>query len=253
MRHSGGRWAERLRQVEAWLLPAECLLCGRSVVEPGEPLVCRLCRSRWRPLPHPRCPRCGQPLPLRLACRLCRDWPRDLESVRSAVLLDPPVRELLHQFKYHGWRRLAAAMAAAMVAPLAEAGPGVLVGIPVARRRQYQRGYNQAAELALALAAMSGRRHDPGRVWRSREAASQTRLGAAERRANLAGAFTARPDSGPVVLVDDVFTTGATLVSAATACLDAGASRVAAVTFARAEAPLVGAARRQVMTLNSGA
>lgn len=253
MLRSGGAWAERIRRVEAWLLPAECLLCGRHVLEPGEPLACRLCRSRWRPLPHPRCDRCGQPLPLPVACRLCREWPRDLERVRSAVLLDPPVREFLHQFKYHGWRRLARVMATALVDSLEEVGPGVLVGIPADRRRLRHRGYNQAAELAAALAALTGRRHDPGRVWRSREAASQTRLGAADRRANLAGAFTARAASGPVVLVDDVFTTGATLVSAATACLDAGASRVVAVTFARAEAPLAGAARRQVMTLNTGA
>jgi predicted amidophosphoribosyltransferase len=80
------------------------------------------------------------------------------------------------------------------------------------------------------------------RLWRSTETASQTRLGPEARRANLAGVFSAAADERPAILVDDVFTTGATLVSAASALLDAGASRVMAVTFARAAAPLAGAA-----------
>lgn len=249
----GGTWAESLRRAEAWLLPAECLLCGRGVLEPDEPLACRLCRARWKPIPEPRCSRCGQPLPLALDCRLCRDWPRDLAPVRSAVLLDRPVRELLHRFKYQGWRRLAGVMARVMAPLLNDIGPGPLVPVPMSRKRQRQRGYNQAAELAGALAALTGRRLDSSRIWRDREVGSQTRLGRAERAANLAGVFTAREEEGPLILVDDVFTTGATLVSAATACLDAGASRVGAVTFARAEAPLVAAARRQVWTFNPGA
>lgn len=253
MRRFGGRWAEPLARIEAWLLPAECLLCSRTVLEPGEPLACRLCRARWHPVPHPRCDRCGQPKALALDCRVCREWPRDLVAIRSAVLLDPPVRDLLHRFKYEGWRRLAAVMAPAMAPLLEEAGPGDLVPVPMGRRRLLRRGYNQAAELAAALAALTGRRHDPGRLWRTREAPSQTRLGQAARAANLAGGFAAREAAEPLIVVDDVFTTGATLVSAATACLDAGADRVGAVTFARAEAPLAAAARRQVMTLNPGA
>ncbi len=253
MRHSGRRWGELIRRAEAWLLPAECLLCGRSVLEPEEPLACRLCRARWRPIPHPLCNRCGQPLPLALECRLCREWPRDLERVRSAVLLDPPVRELLHSLKYRGWRRMVGALAPAMSGFLDELGPGALVPIPTSRARRRWRGYDQAMELAAAVAALTGRRLDPGRLRRTRAVASQTRLGLAERAANLAGAFAARAGDGPLILVDDVFTTGATLVSAATACLEAGASRVGAVTFARAEAPLAAAARRQAWALTSGA
>ena len=78
---------------------------------------------------------------------------------------------------------------------------------------------------------------------RHRETGTQTRLAAAERRANLAGAFVATEVERPVILVDDVFTTGATLLSAASALLDSGASRVEAVTFARAQPPLAGLAR----------
>ena len=159
-------------------------------------------------------------------------------------MLDPSVRHLLHQFKYHGWRRLADRFAEAMVPLLSGGLSGAeLVPIPLARGRLRQRGYNQAAELAQALARLTGARVAEDRVGRHRETATQTRLATAERRANLAGAFAATERDRPAVLIDDVFTTGATLLSAASALLDAGASRVGAVTFARAQPPLAGAAR----------
>jgi ComF family protein len=159
-------------------------------------------------------------------------------------MLDPPVRRLMHEFKYHGWRRLADRFAEAMVPLVAGMDPHAeLVPIPLAGGRLRQRGYNQAAELAHALARCSGRRVAEGRIVRRRETATQTRLATAERLANLAGAFAAAEAERPAILVDDVFTTGATLLSAASALLDAGVSRVAAVTFARAQPPLAGVAR----------
>lgn len=240
----GVTWAERLRAIESWLLPAACLGCGDPVLDPAEPLACALCTTRWRPIPAPTCPRCGQPILLGLACRLCADWPRDFGPVRSAVLLDDRSRRLLHRFKYGGWRRLAEVMAQAMMSPLGEVGEGILVPIPTTRQRRHRRGYNQAEVLATALGSRAGRPCRPGLLRRVRAVGSQTRLGAADRKANLGGVFAAAPWSGPVILVDDVFTTGATLVSAARACLDAGVDRVAAVTFARAGPPLAAAARR---------
>jgi ComF family protein len=133
--------------------------------------------------------------------------------------------------------------------------PSVLVPIPLASRRLRQRGYNQSEWLAAAL----------GRRWqlpvarnllsRVRETATQTALTPETRLANVAGAFEARiadcglqientpgqsairnPQSA-IVLVDDVFTTGATLAEAARALEQAGAQRVSGVTFGRAVIP----------------
>lgn len=244
MPHSRGEWAEAMRRIEAWLLPAACLGCGRPVASDGEPLACELCRTRWRAVPLPLCPRCGQPVELNLSCRICADWPADFGPVRSAVMLDPPVRHLIHHFKYGGWRRLADAFAAPMVGLLKDMTPDAeLVPIPLASGRLRQRGYNQAAELAWAVARKAARRVAEGRIGRQRETSTQTRLATAERRANLAGAFAVIEVERPVILVDDVFTTGATLLSAASALLDAGATRVEAVTFARAQPPLAALAR----------
>ncbi len=235
---------EGLARLERWLLPAECLMCGRPVTEDGEPLVCSLCRIRWRPLADPVCDRCGQPRPLGLACHLCADWPAGFRLVRSAVRLDSAVRALVHRFKYHGWWRLAESFATAMVPPLAALGDGELVPVPLAPGRRRRRGYNQSEALAVALAARTGRSVAADRLRRTRETSTQTRLAPEARHANLAGAFAAKPRRIPAILVDDVFTTGATLCSAASALLAAGAPHVAAITFARAELPLAEAAAR---------
>ena len=230
-------WAELAAGVERWLLPSECMACGLPTPPDDEQLVCPVCRARWRPISLPICPTCGEHTPLGLACRVCADWPPDFGPVRSAVRLDPPVRLLVHRFKYHGWRRLGESFATRMTGLLAPIGDADLVPVPLARRRRRERGYNQAEELALALGRLADRPVCAGRLRRVRETATQTRLTPDRRRANLAAAFTAAGNR-PAVLVDDVFTTGATLVSAATALLDAGAAWVAAVTFARAELPL---------------
>ncbi len=190
----------------------------------------------------PACPTCGEPDPLGVGCRVCVEWPAGFEWARSAVRLDSPVRQLVHRFKYDGWHRLADAFAGAMVPLLREVPAAVLVPIPLGHRRRRARGYNQAEMLARALGRLTARPVASNRLTRGLETGSQTRLGPEARRANLTGAFQARPDPRPVILVDDVFTTGATLVSAAAVLLEAGASQVGAVTFARASAPLAGAA-----------
>lgn len=195
-------------------------------------------------MPDPRCPLCGEPLPLGLACRLCPAWPPGAGPVRSAVRLTPPVRALVHRFKYDGWWRLADAFARRMAPLLLEVGDADLVPVPLAAGRRRRRGYDQALRLAEALGRLSGRPVRPERVWRVRETATQTRLTPDGRRANLAGAFAARPGRRPAVLVDDVFTTGATLISAASALLEAGADQAGGITFARAEPPFAGAAIR---------
>lgn len=237
-------WADAARRVEQWLLPAECLACQQRVIERGEPLVCAACRVQWRALPEPSCRTCGEPSPLGLACRLCAGWPAGLGPVRSAVFLDARVRPLVHRFKYQGWPRLAEAFATRMVPLLSGVTDTDLVPIPLSARRERSRGYNQAEVLARALGTLTGLPVRPDRLRRTRETPTQTRLAPEARLANLAEAFHAPPEERGVILVDDVFTTGATLVSAAGALLDAGASRVLAITFARAEPSLAGAAAR---------
>ena len=111
----------------------------------------------------------------------------------------------------------------------------VLVPVPLAPKRLRDRGYNQSEHLARALAAYSGKPVLVEALRRTRETPTQTALTPEARLANVAGAFEGRGVQGSrVVLVDDVFTTGATLLAAAAALTQAGAAQVEAVTFARA-------------------
>lgn len=222
--------------VERWLLPPACLLCGEPVPHrEGDALICSLCRVRWRPIPDPMCKRCGQPRLQELECRLCQAWPAGLAGVRSAVWLEGSSRDAVHRLKYEGWSRIAETMALAMrgLEPLT---PGVsLIPIPLGAGRLRARGYNQSEYIAAALGRCTGLSVRTDLLRRVRETPTQTALTPEARHANVAGAFGAGAiGRDHFVLVDDVFTTGATLAAAAAALREAGAARVEAVTFARA-------------------
>jgi ComF family protein len=232
--------------VEQLLLPAECLIC-HGLLNPRDAarIVCPLCRQRWRAVRPPWCERCGQPEPHFGPCRLCPEWPAPLTSVRSAVWLDDGARQAVHGLKYGGLPRIADDLAAAMAPIRPETdGPSVLIPIPLARKRLRERGYNQSEKLARALA----------RQWRipvlldvlvrTRETPTQTALTPGTRLANVRAAFAVANlqcpminDHWTLIIVDDVFTTGATLAEASRALEQAGAKRIEGVTFARAAIP----------------
>lgn len=222
--------------MERWLLPAACLLCSEPIsARENDALICDLCRLRWRAIPHPVCDRCGQPSFRGLECRLCAEWPRGLSRARSAVWLEDSARDAVHQLKYEGWSRAAEAMAEAMRALEPLTGQVCLIPVPLGGRRQRARGYNQSERIATALGTRTGHPVRTDLLQRVRETRTQTALTPEARHANVAGAFSAdRADGMELTLVDDVFTTGATLAAAAAALVEAGAKRVEAVTFARA-------------------
>jgi len=227
------------------LLPAECLLCHALLAErDAGRIVCPVCRHRWRPVRPPWCERCGQPEPHFGPCRLCAEWPAALRLVRSAVWLSDGAREAVHALKYRGLPRIADDLAAAIAGvtlPTDEAS--VLVPIPLAPKRLRERGYNQSEAIAEALGRRWGLAVSRQLLTRTRETATQTALTPETRLANVAGAF--RPGHRPglnlpvtsIVLVDDVFTTGATLAEAARALEQAGARTIVGITFGRAVIP----------------
>ncbi|HET7040434.1 MAG TPA: double zinc ribbon domain-containing protein, partial [Gemmatimonadales bacterium] len=81
-----GRWRELTAgtaALERWLLPGACLSCA-GPAGADDPLICDLCRRRWRAVTSPWCERCGQPGPAGIPCRLCPEWPEALVRARSA-------------------------------------------------------------------------------------------------------------------------------------------------------------------------
>ena len=161
-------------------------------------------------------------------------------QVRSAVWLDGGARDAAHALKYGGLPRIADDLALAMARLLPAPGqPVTLVPIPLGPARLRRRGYNQSEWLARALAGQWQVPVVSQWLTRTRDTATQTTLTPTARLANVAGAFSAaaRRRWPQVVLIDDVFTTGATLADAARALATAGAQRISAVTFGRAAIP----------------
>jgi ComF family protein len=225
-----------------------CISCHRPIpTADPERVVCRLCWLQCRPLPSPRCARCWSPVdPERLpspGCRTCDVWPAGMRAIRSAFVMGDVPRRLVHALKYRGWEAAAAPMAARMAAAdwpadvLDEAG--LVVPVPTSATRKRERGYNQAEALAREFARRTGRVTDAGLLLRTRVSGTQTALRPDERAANVARAFAVPPERAGelrgehVILVDDVWTTGATALACARALLDAGARVASVATFAR--------------------
>ncbi|HEY2386863.1 MAG TPA: ComF family protein [Candidatus Binatia bacterium] len=149
-----------------------------------------------------------------------------------------PVADALHAFKYRGAWRLAPRLATAMVA-CADAGDAtpLVVPVPLHPARLRSRGFNQSALLAAHLARVRRWPAAPALLVRTRDTLTQTALDLAARRANVAGAFALRrPGSARgrhILLVDDVWTSGATTSAIGRVLRDDGAAAVDVLTFAR--------------------
>ncbi|HUO51052.1 MAG TPA: double zinc ribbon domain-containing protein [Gemmatimonadaceae bacterium] len=228
------------------LLPRACVVCDRLLDVGDRRLACGRCWARVRELPQPRCARCGHPN-LREACAWCENLPPFVRAARSFCWIPGGTGgQIVHALKYGGWRAAGEEMGAVMArldwpADVVRERSAV-VPVPLARDRERERGYNQSAELARALARRWNVPLWDDVVERTRATATQTRLTPEERRGNVSGAFRARAGARDrlhgthPVLVDDVITTGATLAACAAALFEGGARIISLVTFGRAPA-----------------
>lgn len=227
-----------------FVLPRTCVSCERllSRTEPG--IVCGVCWSRLPLLPHPGCQRCGHPIGS-ADCRWCELLPPYVRAVRSVCWMPvEPAAEIVHALKYGGWDAVAPAMAARM-ARLSWPEDVVreraaVIPVPLAAARRRERGYNQSALIATALAAWWGIPSWEDCLARARDTRSQTELSPDERHANVSGSVRfhsrrrAEISGAHVIVVDDVVTTAATLNECARALYEAGARIISYVTFGRA-------------------
>jgi len=186
---------------------------------------------------EPFCPACDRLVdPESPVCRCRAPVP---VFVLAAGPYQGPLRKAIHSFKYQGQRAGATDLAALLV-PQLHRLPATnlrIVPVPLHRRRELARGYNQSALLARALARHLEVKSDDKLLRRVRHTAPQVGLNRAARAHNLRAAFTADPArcrGQAIVLIDDVCTTGATLHAAAEAAVAAGATRVYALVLARA-------------------
>lgn len=225
------------------LYPPLCLHCESPVAMADA--LCGTCFRELRPISAPCCPVLGIPFEVSLgpearSAEAIAD-PPPYRRARSAVLYNAVARKLVSRLKYGDRPELARFCARLMAAAGRDlwAERPVLVPVPLHRTRQLTRRYNQSAELARALARVTGLTADPLLVSRTRRTRQQVGLSADARQRNVAGAFAASPSAverlrgRPVVIVDDVITTGATVKAVTRALHRAGIDNVDVISFAR--------------------
>ena len=211
------------------LLPLRCALCGR-----GEQLLCAACLGALAPVGPPLCARCGTPTVWPVErCSECAGRRIAFRTARSAVAYDEAGRAFVRAWKERGLRELGRHAASSVAEAIPRPDAAAIAFVPGDRDRTRWRGHSTAESLARELAAAwdlpvvraLGR---TGRTLRQRGLSREAR------RANVRTAF--RPLGTPprrLVLVDDVYTTGATASAAASALRKAGVHSVDVVTFAR--------------------
>ncbi|OLC12713.1 MAG: hypothetical protein AUH29_15590 [Candidatus Rokubacteria bacterium 13_1_40CM_69_27] len=233
------------------LYPALCLVCRDALGEGRRDPLCGTCWAGITRIGPPYCVTCGVPFatfdgtgdgtgapgPVS-RCPACLAEPPAFDYARAAAQYSGPLREVLHELKFHGKRALAAPLADLLVEQCAGALPAAsdaLVPVPLGRARERERGFNQAALIAERVAGALGVPAQPRWLTRVRPTQPQSDLGAAERQANVRNAFQAAPAVAGrhLVVIDDVLTTGATVSECARALRAAGARRVGVLTVAR--------------------
>jgi competence protein ComFC len=217
------------------LFPTICAACGRL-----GPVICDACMDQIRPLGGCVCRRCGRPSanPVN-SCKSCRKDNFCLEQSRACFTYSEPLTTVIHKFKYDGLFVLAEPLGAKMAEywPDWNSPPDMLVPIPLHSRRKRMRGFNQSALLARRLGEQVQIEVNEEVLRRVRNTTPQVSLGPAQREPNVRDAFAADPSGVAgkhVLLLDDVFTTGATMSAAANALRKVGAARVTAYCLALA-------------------
>ncbi|SIR46294.1 comF family protein [Rhizobium sp. RU20A] len=238
-------WLRRAgRSVLDAVFPPVCVSCNRLVSTPQA--LCPICWSGLTFLEKPYCPVLGLPFAHDLgdgvlSVEAIAD-PPVFERLRSAVVYEGAARHLVHSLKYADRGDLAPMMASWMLRAsdgLVDGCEGI-VAVPLHRYRLWRRRFNQSADLARHIATLSGRPFLAHALIRQRRTLTQVGLGARARVENVRGAFRVPVDEAGVLvgkrllLIDDVYTTGATVEAASRALLKAGAVSVSVLTFARA-------------------
>ncbi len=232
----------------SWLFPARCVGCGEF-----ETFLCARCRSQLQPVGAEVCVRCGQPGVTWSSppwCPACVGRSTGYASARSAFLYEGVARKLVVALKSHGLRAVApvmAELAAASFTDLLESsGADMVTWVPAHRSSHRERGYNQAEVLARSLARAAGSLPVIALARKGSRTKHQRALSREARQHNVQGVFAAEPGSRSgvrigtkgVVLVDDVYTTGATAGEVAGVVARSTGLPVHVFTFCRAVAAL---------------
>ena len=221
------------------LFPPVCPFCGKTYrgrIHTDD--ICPECRRKHPVINESYCSVCGKPLedPHASRCHDCASQPRSFDQGRALYPHEGAPKAAVYDLKFHS-RRVNAEifgreLAAHFTDWLYEREVSLILPVPLHKRRQRQRGYNQAALLARTLSEECGIPCREDLLRRTRATRRLKTLHKRERSAAVRGAFEADfscvtiPQTRSIVLIDDIFTTGATIEALANLCRRAGAERI---------------------------
>lgn len=230
------------KSVIDFLFPPACPLCDTPVSTHGE--LCGACWTAINWISDPRCVQCGYPFPADLdlggvpLCPVCASGKNELNWIRSACIYDEASRSTMLPFKHGGRIKYSRFMSRAMVWAMRDINvdADIVMPVPLASRRLFKRGYNQATLLARPIARVLGVPMDLDSV-RRKYRPDMGHKNARQRMENIHGVFSVvNPNNirgRKILLVDDVMTTGATFSEMRRVLMRAGATAVYGVTFCR--------------------
>ncbi len=220
-----------------------CINCGMPIDDRFAYSLCPVCVRHLRWANQITCECCGKPMPVLTEtgfCSQCAESPRLFDRGCTCAAYGVAERGLIHQLKYRDKDYLAASFAELMYERIAAEGlnPDLVVPVPMYKRKERRRGYNQAGLLAKFISEHLNIPCYPRLLIRRSDTPPMSGLGAAQRRENVQDVFTTAKWvqnsilGKTILLVDDVFTTGSTAEACSSALKEAGARLVYVVTFA---------------------
>lgn len=225
-----------------FIFPPSCPICSASVSENG--MLCHQCWGKFHWISDPKCSVCGYPFPANLdlgarpMCPVCAAGKNEVDWMRSACVYDKFSKNVMLPFKHAGQVKFCKVMSRAMIFALREMNtrPDIVMPVPLANRRLFKRGYNQATLLARPIAKHFKARLDVDSIWREYREDMGNKT-AKQRAANVRGVFhIMRPErikGRTILLVDDVMTSGATFAELRRILKKAGAAAVYGISFCR--------------------
>jgi ComF family protein len=220
--------------------PERCAGC-ETLVDPRA-LFCDECAPKVHRLGAPECDGCGRPQSSSDRCGPCRAPDAAIRAARAFAAYHgatgtSPIATAITHFKYGGARRLGRRLASALITRVPDPTVDLVMPVPLHVRRLRTRGFNQSALLARHVARHLGCPVALTTLVRTRDTPSQTSFGPLERALNVAAAFAVRDPARvcgrAVLLIDDVWTSGATVTAVARALRASGAAAVDVITVAR--------------------
>jgi len=216
------------------LYPPRCPVCDDIILPKGEE-ICIKCRGTFSSVGRVFCMKCGKPIknPGRVNCTECSNKKRNFDECRSAFVYDDAMRKSIYRFKYNKRREYARFYAKEIVSRLGgkinEYNVQAIIPVPMHKKKERDRGYNQAYLIAKEVSHLTNIPVFNNYILRNKSTKIMRNLGASERENNLKKAFKISSDVvklNDVIVIDDIFTTGATIDAVAMCLKEYGVKKV---------------------------